>query len=226
MFLIDDISRENNIKKLKSLKEKIKYMNEIYEEYVNDFPNIKHYSSKTINGEGHDIIEPILWDIILKKSVIVDKERNNIIQFSRGRDKIYEEAFGNDVYKRSILEIVNALDDSNDLLIINLTSDLDIRKKRNHIRYENGGHFVSEDTMNKVYNEDIFKYNQIDDNRGYVNINDIDYPVYTIINNKMLSSFELNSFLMYNIRKIIEYYNDYGGNKYEHERSTKTNLAK
>lgn len=42
----------------------------------------------------------------------------------------------------------------------------------------------------------------------------------------MSSSFELNSFLMYNIRKIIEYYNGYGGNKYEHERSAKTNLAK
>ena len=28
---------------------------------------------------------------------------------------------------------------------------------------------------------DTFKYNQIDDNRGYVNIIDIDYPVYTII---------------------------------------------
>ena len=31
---------------------------------------------------------------------------------------------------------------------------------------------------------------------------------------------------MYNIKEIIKYYNDFGGKKYEYERSPKTNLAK
>jgi len=42
----------------------------------------------------------------------------------------------------------------------------------------------------------------------------------------MLSQIELNKFLMYNIKEVIEYYNDFGGKKYEYERSSKTNLAK
>lgn len=209
MFFIDDISRENDINKLKKINGKIKYMTEIYEEYIHEFPNISHYSSKAIKGNGHDIINPVLWDIILKKSVIVDKEKNNIIQFSRGKDKLYEEAFGTDIYKRSISEVIGALNNSNDILIINLISDLNIRKMRNNIRYKNGGHFVSEDTMDNVYNEDIFRYKHIDDNRGYIHINNINYPVYTIINNKMLSSFELNSFLIYNIKEVIEYFNNW-----------------
>lgn len=226
MFMIDDISRTNNIEDLKQIKEKIKYMNDIYEKNLIDFPNIDYYSEKVVDGNGHNIIKPILWDIILNKSVSIDKEKNNIIQFSRGKDELYENEFGNDVYKRSISEIIDALGNTNELLIINLTSDLVIRKARNNIRFENGGHFVSEDTMDSVYCEDIFMYEQLSENKGYIEINGIKYPVYTIVNNKMLSQIELNKFLMYNIKEIIEYYNDFGGKKYEYERSSKTNLAK
>ena len=67
---------------------------------------------------------------------------------------------------------------------------------------------------------------KITENKGYIEINGIKYPVYTIVNNKMLSQIELNKFLMYNIKEVIEYYNDFGGKKYEYERSSKTNLAK
>lgn len=211
MFMIDDVSRNNDIIKLKEIETKIKYMKEIYNIYIKKFPNIEHYSIK--EGEGHDIIEPILWDIILRKAVMIDKEKNNIIQFSRGKDAKYEKELGNDVYSRSLLEIINSLENKKDLIIINLTSDLDIRKKRNYIRFENGGHFVSDNTMDNIYNQDIFNYKQIDENRGYITLDNNDYPVYTINNNKMLSSVELNQFLMYNMIEIVKYFNNNGGNK-------------
>ena len=226
MFMIDDISRTNNIENLKQIKEKVKYMNDIYEKNLINFPNVDYYSEKVVDGNGHNIIKPILWNIILNKSVLIDKEKNNIIQFSRGKDELYEKEFGNDVYKRSISEVVGALGNTNELLIINLTSDLVIRKERNNIRFQNGGHFVSEDTMDSVYCEDIFMYEQLSENKGYIEIDGIKYPVYTIVNNKMLSQIELNKFLMYNTKEVIEYYNDFGGKKYEYGRSPKTNLAK
>ena len=188
-------------------------MNDIFQQYLNNYNSIDHYSRKSLSGDGHDIIKPILWDIILKKSVEKDKSRNNIIQFSRGYDELYEKEFGHDVYNRSILAIINALKERNNLLIINITSDLNVRKIRNYIRYQNGGHFVSEDTMNKVYGYDIFAYNQLSDNRGFILINNIKIPVYTIKNNKMLSPFELKKFLTYNVNEIINYFNDLGGCK-------------
>ena len=213
MVKLDDISRSGNINDLISIKKDIKYMNDIFQQYLNNYNSIDHYSRKSLSGDGHDIIKPILWDIILKKSVEKDKSRNNIIQFSRGYDELYEKEFGHDVYNRSILAIINALKERNNLLIINITSDLNVRKIRNYIRYQNGGHFVSEDTMNKVYGYDIFAYNQLSDNRGFILINNIKIPVYTIKNNKMLSPFELKKFLTYNVNEIINYFNDLGGCK-------------
>lgn len=226
MFKIDDIARSGNINDLVNIKKEIKYMNNIYQQYLNNYKNIDYYSIKAADGSGHDIIKPILWDIILRKSVEIDKNRNNIIQFSRGYDEKYEKEFGSDVYNRSILEVINALETTKDLLIINVTSDLNIRKKRNHIRYENGGHFVSEDTMDKVYNSDIFNYNKLLDNKGFALINNIKYPVYTIKNNKMLPPVELKKFLMYNVNEIIKYFNDLGGDKNEFKKNSKGNLAK
>lgn len=67
--------------------------------------------------------------------------------------------------------------------------------------------------MNKVYGYDIFAYNQLSDNRGFILINNIKIPVYTIKNNKMLSPFELKKFLTYNVNEIINYFNDLGGCK-------------
>ena len=212
MFKIDDISRSGNINDLINIKKDIKYMNDIYQQYLDNYDNIDHYSIKTFNG-GHDIVKPVLWDIILKKSVKKNKSRNNIIQFSRGCDELYEKEIGHDVYNRNILEVINILKTTKNLLIINIVSDLDIRKKRNLIRYQNGGHFVSMETMNKVYNSDIFNYNQLSNNKGFILLNNIKYPVYTIKNNKMLSPFELKKFLMYNVNEIIKYFNSLEGDK-------------
>ena len=54
--------------------------------------------------------------------------------------------------------MIDYIPNKENTIIVNLVLPLDIRKKRNYIRYENGGHFVSEDTMNKVYDKDYFSY--------------------------------------------------------------------
>ncbi|MEG2232980.1 MAG: PfkB family carbohydrate kinase, partial [Bacilli bacterium] len=184
MFLIDDISYEKNIEKFKMLKSKITFMNDIFELYLNDFENIDHYTKIASDNNGHDIIKPILWDMILQKSISKYKKQNNIIQFSRGNDKDYEFEFGNNVYERSLKVIKNELPNFENSIIINLKSDINIRKERNINRYKNGGHFVSEKTMEEVYGKDIFKYEILDDNKGYIIIDNIKIPVYTINNNK------------------------------------------
>lgn len=144
-----------------------------------------------------------------KRSVGVLKNENNIIQFSRGRDEEYEKKYGNDVYKRSLEIVLQELDNKTSTIIINLVSDLKMRKERNKIRFEQGGHFVSEDTMDNVYKDDIFQYEHIGDSKGVINLSGVNYPVYTINNNKMLSSIELSEFLMYNVSEILKYYEEF-----------------
>ena len=209
MFMIDDISNSNNIDDLKKIKDNIIFMKDIYEQYLNNYQNIEHYSVIAKNGEGHDIIKPDLWDIILKKSVEVLADENNIIQFSRGRDKEYEKKYGNNVYKRSLEIILQGLDNKKSTIIINLVSDLKIRKERNKIRFKQGGHFVSEDTMDNVYRDDIFKYDHTYDTKGSINLLGANYPVYTINNNKMLSLIELSKFLKYNTNEMLKYYKEF-----------------
>ena len=227
MFMIDDVSNGQKLDDFINLKNKLVFMKDIYNHYLNNFSNIEHYSVIAKNGEGHDIINPDLWDIILKRSVGVLKNENNIIQFSRGRDEEYEKKYGNDVYKRSLEIVLQELDNKTSTIIINLVSDLKMRKKRNKIRFEQGGHFVSEDTMDNVYKDDIFQYEHIGDSKGVINLSGVNYPVYTINNNKMLSSIELSEFLMYNVSEILKYYKEFKEEKNnEYERNSKGNMAK
>ena len=76
MFIIDDISSKYDLEKLKKLENKLVYMKDIYNTYIANYPNIKHYSRISKNGNGHDIINPDLWDIILKKSMVYSKNNN------------------------------------------------------------------------------------------------------------------------------------------------------
>ena len=227
MFMIDDVSSSNDLNELKELRNKLLFMKDIHEQYIASFPNIDHYSIIAKNGSGHDIIKPELWDIILEKSVKILKKDNNIIQFSRGKDEVYEKKYGTDVYNRSLDIIMNQLVNKNNTIIINLVSNLETRKKRNRIRFENGGHFVSEDTMNNVYKSDIFKYEHVDSNKGFINVDGRKYPVYTINNDKMLSSIELQEFLRYNVNEILEYYREFKEDLLNgYERNTERNMAK
>ena len=164
--------------------------------------------------DGHDIIRPILWDYIIQMDV-VNSEIHNIIQFSRGKDELYELQFSQNAYFRSIESFINNLENRNNCVIVNLVSSLETRKNRNRIRFENGGHYVSDDTMDEVYSKDIFEYTKTGENFGYLLVAGQNIPVYTIVNDKTLSEIELNKFLEYIFNKMIEYYNDFKEEKME-----------
>ncbi len=209
MFLIDDISYNHTKEKFRTIENKLEYMEEIYHSYLTNFNNIEHYTEKSENGHGYNIIKPILWDLILKKALSKSKGRNVIIEFSRGKDPSYEKEFGTDVYKRSIKLILNELHNTENVMIINLRSDLYIRKIRNEKRRKDGGHFVAEKTMNSVYKEDLFNYVHTAKNCGYIIIDSQRYPVYSIKNNTNMNKIELNTFFTDNLNKMLEYYNNF-----------------
>ncbi|MCI9585287.1 MAG: hypothetical protein HFH45_01465 [Bacilli bacterium] len=208
-FMMDDLSISNDKVSFEKIKSEIKFMQDIYDEYISNYDGINHYSKISKTGNGHDIVRPILWDLILEKAVTVLQQKNNIIQFSRGLDPEYGKEIDTDIYGHSLELVLNRLSKRANTIIINLTSDLEIRKQRNIDRFSNGGHFVSEETMEQVYGKDIFVYEENDNNCGCIKINDETYPVVTIVNNKSLTPIELDKFLLYNLNKVIDYYNYY-----------------
>lgn len=226
-FMLDDESLVLSKDQFTKLKDKLKFMDNIYNEYIANYDNINHYTKKAIYGNGHDIIRPILWDMILEKAVSVLHSENNIIQFSRGKDELYEHEFGKNVYKRSIDSILDYLPLKDKTVIVNLISPLTVRKERNAKRYENGGHFVSEDTMDNVYDKDYFSYVETAGSIGYIEVKKQKYPVITICNDKTLSPVELNSFLYYNLERVVNYYNEFNREvEYEFKTNSKRSLAK
>lgn len=224
-FMLDDLLYQNKIEEFKKIKNELKYINKIWEEYNDNINSIIHYTKPAKLGDGHDIIRPILWDYIIQMAV-VNSETHNIIQFSRGSDQLYELEFSENAYFRSIKSFINNLQNSDNCIIVNLVSSLETRKNRNRIRYKNGGHYVSDDTMDNVYSKDIFEYTKMDETFGYLLVDERIIPVYTIVNDKTLSVIELNKFLEYNVHKVIEYYNDFKEEKHGIEKDTKRYLAK
>ena len=213
------------MEEFKKIKNELKYVSKIWEEYNDNINAINHYTKPANHGDGHDIIRPILWDYLIQMAV-VNSETHNIIQFSRGKDELYESQFSQNAYFRSIRTFIDNLENNGNSIIVNLVSSLEIRKNRNRIRFENGGHYVSDDTMDSVYSKNIFKYTKTGKNFGYLLVNGRNIPVYTIINDKTLNEIELNKFLEYNVNKVIEYYNDFKEEKHEIKKNSKRYLAK
>lgn len=224
-FMLDDLLYQNKIEEFKKIKNELRYINKIWEEYNDNINLINHYTKPANLGDGHDIIRPILWDYIIQMAV-VNSETHNIIQFSRGKDELYESQFSQNAYFRSIKNFIDNLENNSNSIIVNLVSSLETRKNRNIIRFENGGHYVSDDTMDNVYSKDIFEYTKTGKNFGYLLIDERTIPVYTIVNDKTFSEIELNKFLKYNVNKVIEYYNDFKEEKHGIKKNSKRDLAK
>lgn len=223
-FMLDDLLYQNKIEEFKKIKNELKYVNKIWEEYNDNMNSTNHYTKPAKLGDGHDIIRPILWDYIIQMA-IVNLETHNIIQFSRGNDELYESQFFQNAYFRSIKNFIDNSEYNNNSIIINLVSSLEIRKIRNRKRFENGGHYVSDDTMDSVYSKDIFKYTKTGENFGYLLVDGRTIPVYTILNDEIFSEIELNKFLEYNVNKVIEYYNDFKEEKHGIKKNSKGYLA-
>lgn len=203
VFNIDDELREKN-----DFMENVKYANDIVEEYKKSLNNIKFYTQKAKNGNGHDIIRPELWDKILLYATKNNTKGNIIIQFARGNDKLYEEELKRNPYDYGLKNIIENVKNKEQCIIINLKADLNERIKRNECRKNEGGHFVSEDTMKNVYKNDIFKY-ETKNNFKIKNINNVNIPVF-ILNNRNIENLEKRkSFYNKQIKKIIKMYNKY-----------------
>ncbi len=169
VFNIDDILWRGELQEFISYRNRMKFSLEIWEAYnkiLKEGKDVKKYlyTKSAMNG-GHDIIRPLLWDKILKFSLQnIENDKLYIIQFSRGRDSKYEKELSfNDIYDRSLRIIIDGINPEliQDMLIVNLSASLEVRKRRNTNRYLDGGHYVSDETMINVYNKDIFTYNKL-----------------------------------------------------------------
>ena len=128
-FMLDDLLYQNKIEEFKKIKNELKYVNKIWEEYNDNINSINHYTKPANMGNGHDIIRPILWDYIIQMA-IVNPETHNIIQFSRGKDELYESQFSQNAYFRSIKNFIDNSENNSNSIIVNLVSSLKIRKNR------------------------------------------------------------------------------------------------
>lgn len=164
------------------------------------------YSHPNPKG-GYLIDNPIVWNIVL---TILGKQISSeytIIEFSRGSDPKYNKFFDindQDVYPISFNYLCQNISSSllKQSLIINIDAPLEIRKKRNVNRAKNGGHLVSEKTMNSVYKNDVF-YSQ--DN--FINIKNIKIPIVYIKN--QIDYPDFSSFLQNEFIKALKYYKEY-----------------
>ncbi len=207
VFKIDDELKEKN-----NYLKKVKYAKDIIEEYKKSNQNICFYSQKAKNGKGHDIIRPELWDKILLYSVKGYKGKNVIIQFARGNDKLYKEKLNRNPYDYGLKNVIENTENKENCIIINLRARLEERLIRNEKRKNDGGHFVSEDTMKKIYKEDIFRY-ETQDNFKIKNISNARLPVFVIYNHNINIEDQRN-FYNKRIKNIIDKYNDFKEKNY------------
>ncbi len=208
VFYLDDKLREN--KKFifdKEFENKIKYCKEIIEQYKKEYPNIEFYTNLSVEGKGHDIVKPILWDKILEYALKNNNSSNKIIQFARGRDEFYEKKYGKDIYQRSIETICKNLKNKEEILIINVKAPYKSRVIRNENRAKEGGHYVSSATMKQVYYKDYFnseKYN----NFSVINLDSKKILVYNLINQQVAQD-NIEKCMKKQICKIIKKYNKF-----------------
>lgn len=207
IFKLDDMVREN-ISNLYTIEKDVKYCFDIVEEYKRDISNINFYTKKAIDGDGHIILRPILWDKILKYSLNKCEYDNLIIQFARGRDENYEKEYNQNVYLKNLLAIDEKICLDSNTIIINLQADLEKRIIRNEERRLNGGHYVEENTMKQIYAKDIFEF-LTDNEFSFLFLNSKRILVYNLNNNEIYERNELQRYMRDEIIKIIKYYNKY-----------------
>ncbi len=160
------------------------------------------------NPQGGFLIDnPMVWNVvlaILSNQIVSDY---NIVEFSRGNDIKYNQFFkinNKDVYPLSFDCLCHNISEPvlKKSLILNIDSPIDVRKQRNIERYKNGGHLVSENTMDTVYKENIFSAKN-----SFIKIRGIKVPVIFINNQNNCSNFPL--FLQNEFLDALNYYRRY-----------------
>lgn len=181
-----------------------KFINENNLTAYYDTKNPVVYSIPNLAG-GYQILNPAVWNIVLSILGTQIKSAKCIIEFSRGSDHNYNQMFNvsdDAVYKKSFdclcADIPQTL--LNKAMIIDINAPLDIRRQRNIVRFHNGGHLVSEKTMDTVYKQDVFLCGSAQS----VNIKGCEIPVFFIKND--MNSANMNVFLIQEFKKSLIYY--------------------
>ncbi len=104
--MLDDKSLVLSKEQFSQLKDNLIFMKNICEEYFESYGNINHYTIKAIDGKRHDIVRPILWDMILEKVASVLHSENNIIQFSCDKNELYDQEFGKRIYQKILFALL------------------------------------------------------------------------------------------------------------------------
>ena len=214
-------NKSQGIAKFKKVGQNIQYCHEIWDNYhkiimKGQYDKLKPRYSIACDNGGHKIIDPNLWDQVLKLLVReLDMQEHYILQFSRGTDQAYLKAkfiTPNEVYLHAIQMIISNLPTTlkNSILIIHITASYRIRIERNKKRYLEGGHFVSDLTMQQVYAKDIFEFINDDEakasNKGYISVENSYIPVYSITNEEEMLPDNLSEYFSIKLKEALKFY--------------------
>lgn len=137
---------------------------------------------------GYRVTNPVVLDHVLELTAKqVGEGRKYIVEFSRGADSEYMEAFdvkADEIYQRSVGEIIRNIPAGFAVssLVVNIFAGFDNRLQRNRERRRQGGHFVSEGSMETMYRADVFQFDRQDKNNGFFVCEGIKIPVYSFEN--------------------------------------------
>lgn len=218
-------TRSKLLHKYKNLDRELRYTHKIWRGYIKEIKTNRtvkpKYSIPNRSG-GYKIINPSVWDEILKL-VISDLNPNQkyVLEFSRGKDEDYitaKQISETQVYKYSMKLIRSFLPSSfeKSTLIIHITASYKIRDRRNERRRLKSTHYVSRETMERIYPHDIFQFipKKPNSNKGWLKLpNTIELlPVYSINNNADLPADRRDSFFLKEFHEALNFFQsfDYG----------------
>jgi len=165
---------------------------------------------KTEDG-GHRIRRPYLWDEVLYRScTICNKDECYVFEFARGADLSYLEKYNigaSQVYHRcfSIIRNSNRNVTAGNSMIINIVTERRERQERNRLRRIRGDHFVSQQTMEEVYKDDIFSFEAAPEVGSFSGFLSHKFPIPVISIDNTPRSPDLNfAFVLEHVRTLVE----------------------
>lgn len=224
--LIYQISKCENLRirskllcEYKKLSNELHYAYKIWEDYIKEIERneyVKPMHSIPDKSGGHKIIDPDVWDEILKLSVNnLKSNQNYALEFSRGRNKNYlvaKRISETQVYDHSMRLVESLLPFSlkESILIIHVSASYKIRNQRNEQRKFMNAHYVSRETMEQVYTSDVFQFipEKLGSNKGWMKLSK-PICVYSIDNNVNLSSNELSSFFSSELDLALDFFKSF-----------------
>ena len=146
----------------------------------------EHLETVRTTDGGFRILDPAVWDDALSQTMAsLENGGSHVVEFARGTDTKYLEyrAISPRQVYHSAFAIVAAsrsrvvLDQS---LIIHVSAVRAERERRNHLRRVRGEHYVSQETMDEVYADDVFTFDRSNQGDHQLGILSADLPIAVI----------------------------------------------